>query len=100
MRIASYNVENLFTRARALNLDSWAEGKHILEMYAELNNLFEEDVYTDAITGEKGTRRVVAATSVAHPLEFDFVHRFASGAKGPMLVRFARPGVRAPTIVP
>jgi endonuclease/exonuclease/phosphatase family metal-dependent hydrolase len=49
MRIASYNVENLFTRARALNLDSWAEGKHILEMYAELNNLFEEGAYTDTI---------------------------------------------------
>ncbi len=49
MRIASYNVENLFTRARALNLDSWAEGKPILEMYAELNNLFEEATYTDVI---------------------------------------------------
>lgn len=47
MRIASYNVENLFTRARALNLDSWSEGKHILEGYAALNDLFEEDVYTD-----------------------------------------------------
>jgi len=49
MRLASYNVENLFTRARALNLDSWTEGRHILEMYAELNNLFEEPVYTVAI---------------------------------------------------
>ena len=47
MRLASYNVENLFSRARALNLDTWADGKKILEMYAELNNLFEEAVYTD-----------------------------------------------------
>ena len=30
MRIATYNVENLFTRAKALNLDTWAEGKSIL----------------------------------------------------------------------
>lgn len=49
MRIASYNVENLFTRARALNLDTWTEGKLILEAYAEMNSLFEEAVYTDEI---------------------------------------------------
>jgi Endonuclease/Exonuclease/phosphatase family len=49
MRLASYNVENLFSRARALNLDSWSESRGILEMYAELNNLFEEAVYTDEI---------------------------------------------------
>ena len=47
MRIASYNVENLFTRARALNLDTWKEGKIVLEAYAELNSLLEESVYTD-----------------------------------------------------
>jgi endonuclease/exonuclease/phosphatase family metal-dependent hydrolase len=46
MRIATYNVENLFSRARALNLDTWAEGRQILERYADLNALFEEPVYT------------------------------------------------------
>lgn len=46
MRLATYNVENLFTRARALNLDTWAEGRPILEKFAELNALFEEQVYT------------------------------------------------------
>ncbi len=49
MRIASYNVENLFTRARALNLDTWTEGRGILEAYAEMNTLLEEPVYTDEI---------------------------------------------------
>jgi endonuclease/exonuclease/phosphatase family metal-dependent hydrolase len=48
MRIASYNVENLFTRAKALNFDTWAEGKPILEKFAELNELFEEPAYTPA----------------------------------------------------
>jgi predicted extracellular nuclease len=48
MRIASYNVENLFTRAKALNLDTWAEGKPILEKFAELNAIFEEVAYTPA----------------------------------------------------
>jgi endonuclease/exonuclease/phosphatase family metal-dependent hydrolase len=46
MRLASYNVENLFQRARALNMDTWAEGKPILDKFAELNTLFEELVYT------------------------------------------------------
>ncbi len=49
MRIASYNVENLFTRAKALNLDSWAEGRPILERFTALNELFEEAVYTPEI---------------------------------------------------
>ena len=29
-RIASFNVENLFSRASAMNLASWSEGKEIL----------------------------------------------------------------------
>ncbi len=45
MRIASYNVENLFTRAKVLNLDTWAEGRAVLEHFAELNGLFEKDAY-------------------------------------------------------
>jgi endonuclease/exonuclease/phosphatase family metal-dependent hydrolase len=49
MRLATYNVENLFSRARALNLDTWADGRKILEAYAELNALFEEAVYTPEI---------------------------------------------------
>jgi endonuclease/exonuclease/phosphatase family metal-dependent hydrolase len=46
MRIATYNVENLFTRARALNLDTWAEGRPVLEAFAEINALFEEVTYS------------------------------------------------------
>lgn len=46
MRIASYNVENLFARAKALNLETWAEGRPILERFAALNDLFEQPVYT------------------------------------------------------
>ncbi|MEE2691393.1 MAG: endonuclease/exonuclease/phosphatase family protein [Pseudomonadota bacterium] len=48
MRIASYNVENLFMRAKALNQDSWAEGKPVLEAHARLNALFEKKTYTAA----------------------------------------------------
>ena len=48
MRIASYNVENLFTRAKALNLDTWQEGQKVLEQFAEINGLFEHAEYSAA----------------------------------------------------
>ncbi|WP_029355619.1 endonuclease/exonuclease/phosphatase family protein [Bosea sp. 117] len=49
MRIASFNVENMFERARALNQESWSEGRPILELFSKLNALLSEPVYTDAI---------------------------------------------------
>ncbi|NOT71130.1 MAG: endonuclease/exonuclease/phosphatase family protein [Hyphomicrobium sp.] len=48
MRLATYNVENLFARARALNLDDSSAARPILERFSELNALFEEPAYTDA----------------------------------------------------
>ena len=47
MRLATYNVENLFARARALNLDDSSLARPILEHFSELNALFEESVYTN-----------------------------------------------------
>jgi len=46
MRLASFNVENLFRRAKVLNMEGWNAGKPILEKFTELNELFEEAVYT------------------------------------------------------
>ncbi|MGP3591910.1 endonuclease/exonuclease/phosphatase family protein [Vagococcus sp. WN89Y] len=46
MRLASYNVENLFDRAKAMNQESWEQGKPILEAFAALNKLLGEIVYT------------------------------------------------------
>ena len=48
MRIASFNVENLFSRARALNQESWAEGREILNDYNRLNTILQKPVYTAA----------------------------------------------------
>jgi endonuclease/exonuclease/phosphatase family metal-dependent hydrolase len=48
MRIASFNLENLFSRARAMNLEDWSEGKDILTDFSMLNNLLKKPVYTDA----------------------------------------------------
>ena len=42
MRIAVYNVENLFDRAKAMNLETWEDGRPILEKFAELNTLLGE----------------------------------------------------------
>ena len=48
MRIASFNVENLFSRVSAMNLESWSEGKEILAEYSRLNTILQEPVYTAA----------------------------------------------------
>jgi hypothetical protein len=48
MRLASYNVENLFDRARALNQETWAQGRPILEAFSSLNALLGEVRYTVA----------------------------------------------------
>jgi hypothetical protein len=48
IRFASFNVENLFARPKALNQETWAQGEPILEALAELNKLIERVVYTPA----------------------------------------------------
>ena len=46
MRLAVYNVENLFDRPKAMNLSSWGEGKPILQDFALLSELLGELDYT------------------------------------------------------
>jgi endonuclease/exonuclease/phosphatase family protein len=46
MRLASFNLENLFDRARALNLGSWDEGRPILELFSKVNALLNKPHYT------------------------------------------------------
>ncbi len=46
MRIVSFNVENMFSRAKAMNLDGWKEGRPALEAHQALNSLFNKPVYT------------------------------------------------------
>jgi len=49
MRIAAFNVENLFNRARALDQRTWSAGRPVLEAYERICTLLEEPVY-DEIT--------------------------------------------------
>jgi hypothetical protein len=46
MRLASFNLENIFDRAKALNQDTMAEGKVILDEFARLNKLFGQAAYS------------------------------------------------------
>src|SRR5687767_5239797 len=48
MRFASFNVENLFARPRALNLATWNEGEPILKAFAAFNSLIEHVSYSPA----------------------------------------------------
>ncbi len=48
MRLASYNVENLFERAKALNQSTWAQGKPVLEKFTSLNTILCKEQYSAA----------------------------------------------------
>lgn len=48
MKIAAFNVENLFDRAKAFNEENEGEAQRVIEAVGELNGLFEKEVYSDA----------------------------------------------------
>jgi endonuclease/exonuclease/phosphatase family metal-dependent hydrolase len=48
VRFASFNVENLFERPKALNMMTWEDGQPILEAFAEFNALIQKANYTAA----------------------------------------------------
>ena len=47
VRVAAFNVENLFDRPKALN-DQLAQSSAVLEAHADLNKLFEKPSYSSA----------------------------------------------------
>jgi len=48
IRIASFNLENLFTRPSAMNGDTDAEGRQAIEDYSTANTIVEKAVYSNA----------------------------------------------------
>ena len=52
MRLATFNVENLFERVKAMDLATWKEGRGVLEDFKRLNELIQEPEYTDNIKSE------------------------------------------------
>ena len=49
MRIATFNVENLFRRPSAMSLDTWSQGKPILTDFQRLCDLIGQDRYTASV---------------------------------------------------
>jgi hypothetical protein len=52
MRLAAFNLENLFDRAKAMNFEDWKQGKPILAKFAKLNALLGEFSYSAAAKRE------------------------------------------------
>lgn len=52
MRLATFNVENMFERPKVMNLETWDLGAQVLEDFHRLNNLIQNDIYTDEIKKE------------------------------------------------
>lgn len=48
MKLASYNLENLFLRARAMNGEAYTDGKKALEAHAALGAILAKSKYTGA----------------------------------------------------
>src|SRR6266699_2730429 len=48
LRLATFNVENLFERAKALNTTTWAEGQPVLQAFERFNTLANNAVYSQA----------------------------------------------------
>jgi len=46
VRIASFNVENLFARPKAFNTQNWAYGRQALNTFRQVNDLLSKSVYT------------------------------------------------------
>lgn len=52
IRIASYNVMNLFHRPCPMNLGDWRRGRAVLEDIVRLNELLSRERYTPAVRSE------------------------------------------------
>ncbi len=49
MRLATYNVESMFERPKAMNLPTWDDGKSVLEDFTRLNQLIGKPIYSAAV---------------------------------------------------
>ena len=49
MRLATFNVENMFERPKAMNQEDWAAGRQALDDYAALCKLIERPTYTASV---------------------------------------------------
>jgi endonuclease/exonuclease/phosphatase family metal-dependent hydrolase len=62
--VATFNVENLFERPRAMNLPQWSEGQPALDAAGEINALFNHRVY---IAANRRRISICSASSACSP---------------------------------
>ncbi|WP_036478465.1 hypothetical protein [Myxosarcina sp. GI1] len=77
MKIAAFNVENLFDRARVFNRDSENATQEILDAVAEINGLFERDIYTDEVLDRM--RELIEKLDLAKSDEGTYVPLYSKG---------------------
>jgi endonuclease/exonuclease/phosphatase family metal-dependent hydrolase len=70
VRLATFNVENLFNRAKAMNQTTWEQAEPVLEAFARFNALANQEPYSDADKQEMldllETLQVLQRTSAGH----------------------------------
>lgn len=89
MRLATFNVENLFDRPKAMNLATWAEGKPILDKFAQLSALLGEVNYTPA----RKTRIVTLLTELGMAKSDDGPFVLLRQNRGDLLKRSKTTGI-------
>ena len=102
MRLATFNVENLFARARALDTTTWDEGRPALAAFETFNRIAAEPVYSDddkaAMLAALTTLRIIVETDEGprlNPDQFATAWALLRENRGDFLVA---PADRAPRI--
>jgi endonuclease/exonuclease/phosphatase family metal-dependent hydrolase len=93
LRLATYNVENLFARAKALNTDTFTEGEPALAAYDEFNRIAAKPRYLEqdkvGMLAALQTLRVLVRTSEGlriNPRPFDDAWALLRDVRGEFLV--------------
>jgi len=94
LRIGTFNVENLFSRPKAMNFPKWSEGQPILDDYHALNTLFNKDSYSESDKSEILTLLSKYDLTSSRPkdeflelreIRGDLLHRFKDKNKPPIV---------------
>jgi hypothetical protein len=48
LRLATFNVENMFERPAVMNLSSWQDGEKVLNDFSRISNLIQKEDYLDS----------------------------------------------------
>jgi endonuclease/exonuclease/phosphatase family metal-dependent hydrolase len=48
VRLATFNVENMFERPSIMNLSSWQDGEKVLNDFSRISNLIQKELYLDS----------------------------------------------------